>query len=151
MGENVEITRNQDRLPDAGLLSMDLASRVPYGVKLDYCDRKSGTHCECTLIATGNRIQIKESPFYCSISDVKPYLRSVSKITKDEKASLRTTFGINDKYEFERWTYGTGMASVSLKEVVKFFDWLNSHHIDYRNLIRKGLAIEAPENMYELK
>ena len=28
------------------------------------------------------------------------------------------------------------------------FDWLNAHHFDYRNLIEKGLAIEAPEGMY---
>jgi hypothetical protein len=27
-------------------------------------------------------------------------------------------------------------------------DWLNAHHFDYRNLIEKGLAIEAPEGMY---
>jgi hypothetical protein len=27
-------------------------------------------------------------------------------------------------------------------------DWLNVHHFDYRNLIDKGLAIEAPDGMY---
>ena len=27
-------------------------------------------------------------------------------------------------------------------------DWLNTHHFDYRGLIGKGLAIEAPEGMY---
>ena len=31
------------------------------------------------------------------------------------------------------------------------FDWLNSHHFDYRGLIEKGLALEAPENMYKTK
>ena len=28
------------------------------------------------------------------------------------------------------------------------FDWLNSNHFDYRGLIEKGLALEAPKNMY---
>ena len=28
------------------------------------------------------------------------------------------------------------------------YDWLNAHHFDYRGLIEKGLAIEAPEGMY---
>lgn len=27
-------------------------------------------------------------------------------------------------------------------------DWLNAHHFDYRGLIPKGLAVEAPEGMY---
>ena len=27
-------------------------------------------------------------------------------------------------------------------------DWLNKHHFDYRGLIEKGLALEAPEGMY---
>jgi len=28
-------------------------------------------------------------------------------------------------------------------------DWYNAHHFDYRGLIEKGLAIEAPEGMYK--
>jgi hypothetical protein len=28
-------------------------------------------------------------------------------------------------------------------------DWLNAHHFDYRGLIEKGLALEAPGNMYK--
>ena len=28
-------------------------------------------------------------------------------------------------------------------------DWLNEHHFDYRGLIEKGLALEAPEGMYK--
>lgn len=31
---------------------------------------------------------------------------------------------------------------------INFIDWLNEHHFDYRGLIRKGLAFEAPEGMY---
>ena len=31
------------------------------------------------------------------------------------------------------------------------FDWLNAHHFDYRGLIEKGLALEAPEGMYKTK
>jgi hypothetical protein len=28
------------------------------------------------------------------------------------------------------------------------FDWYNKNHFDYRGLIEIGLAIEAPEGMY---
>lgn len=30
-------------------------------------------------------------------------------------------------------------------------DFFNAHHFDYRGLIGKGLAIEAPEGMYQIK
>jgi hypothetical protein len=31
------------------------------------------------------------------------------------------------------------------------FDWLLANHFDFHNLIEKGLALEAPEGMYEEK
>jgi hypothetical protein len=31
------------------------------------------------------------------------------------------------------------------------YDWLNAHHFDYRGLIEKGLALEAPKDMYNIK
>ena len=30
-------------------------------------------------------------------------------------------------------------------------DWVNEHHFDYRHLIEKGLALEAPKGMYNIK
>ena len=30
-------------------------------------------------------------------------------------------------------------------------NWFNAHYFDYRGLIEKGLAIEAPERMYKNK
>ena len=34
-------------------------------------------------------------------------------------------------------------------DTIKSIDWLNAHHFDYRGLIEKNLAIEAPEGMYK--
>ena len=31
----------------------------------------------------------------------------------------------------------------------EYVDWLTAHHFDYRGLIEKGLALEAPEDMYK--
>jgi hypothetical protein len=73
---------------------------------------------------------------YC----VLPYLRSMSSMTRVEvleyislKESIVASDGIT--YYFE--TY-------------KSIDWLNAHHFDYRGLIEKGLALEAPDGMYHL-
>ncbi len=30
-----------------------------------------------------------------------------------------------------------------------YIDWLNTHHFDFRGLIEKGLALEAPNDMYK--
>jgi hypothetical protein len=38
-----------------------------------------------------------------------------------------------------------------IDEISKLIDWLNTHHFDYRGLIDKGLALEAPEGMYNTK
>lgn len=40
---------------------------------------------------------------------------------------------------------------LTLQDETKMFDWLNAHHFDYRGLIEKGLALEAPEGIYEVK
>ena len=34
----------------------------------------------------------------------------------------------------------------SFEELQAVFDWLNTHHFDYRGLIAKGLAVEDTEN-----
>ena len=33
---------------------------------------------------------------------------------------------------------------------IETFDLFNAHHLDYRGLIEKGLALEAPEGMYNV-
>ena len=63
-----------------------------------------------------------------SVEDVKPYLRPMSSMTEEEYQE----FG----YDVLRYT-------------PRELDWLNEHHFDYRGLIEKGLAIEAPEGMYK--
>lgn len=70
---------------------------------------------------------------------IKPYLRPMSEMTDEER---------NELYELthegsEDWTFSHNAYVV--------IDWLNAHHFDYRELIEKGLALEAPERMYEIK
>jgi hypothetical protein len=60
----------------------------------------------------------------------RPYLRRISAMTEEEKSELFQLMGI-----------GTDIQRV---------DFYNSHHLDYRGLIDKGLAIEDTEDLYKM-
>ena len=71
-------------------------------------------------------------------SEVKPYLRPMSSMTKEE------------------WQeYDDFCDSYRGEELCKLTDWMNSKHIDYRTtpdgktMIEAGLALKAPEGMYK--
>lgn len=65
----------------------------------------------------------------------RPYLRPMSSMTVEEKFEYNGF----DGYIF------------SDEDVIIKIDWLNKHHFDYRGLIQKGLALEAPKDMYNTK
>ena len=108
---------------DKELLLKDLCARLPYEVKLDTPDG---------LDTLGN-IDINEGWINASydVDEVKPYLRSMDDMTEEEEFALDET---------RCYTQLT----------LESYDWLNKHHFDYRHLIEKGLALEAPKGMYNL-
>ena len=63
------------------------------------------------------------------IDFVKPYLFPLSSMTDEQKREYQ--------YITEKWMYD---SSYSISDSI---DWLNKNHFDYRNLIEKGLAINA--------
>lgn len=40
-------------------------------------------------------------------------------------------------------TTGTIYKSLDAENIIEYIDWLNANHFDYRDLIEKGLAIDA--------
>ena len=69
--------------------------------------------------------------------EIKPYLRQMSSMTEEEHNELKHVALVDNE----------GVPG----DIPAYIDWLNAHHFDYRGLIEKGLAIEAPEGMYNLK
>ena len=67
------------------------------------------------------------------LNDIKPYLRSLSTMTKEE-AKWCDPF-----YNYE---------GVDENVISEYIDWMYSHHFDINKLIERGLAVEAPEDMY---
>lgn len=116
------------------LIFKDLCSRLPYHVKVKVW-LKDGTTEEGVLDLEHNYGDVLRDAFYYNeIVDIKPYLRPMSSMTEEEF----------DKYEELEWAGDFENLSLPL------LDWLNAHHFDYRGLIEKDLAIEAPEGMYNL-
>ena len=75
--------------------------------------------------------------------EILPYLRPLSSMTEEEKYIYRHMLGATLNSE------GESIMFVYVEDFPTVIDWLNSHHFDYRDLIEKGLALEAPEGMYK--
>ena len=125
------------------LLLKDLCARLPYSIMCNHYNRNE-------IIAN-----ISDKGFYQPMSrdgwhiieEIKPYLRPMSSMTEEEYNKYELTFdnvvvysghNNNNIYSEHRPTYET-------------FDYLDSIHVDYRDLIPKGLALPAPEGMYNIK
>ena len=117
---------------DRVLLFKDICARLPYGV--DCLIEHNGEHLDTiiTVDVTTHVVFTEVGNYWLELDFIKPYLRSMSSMTKGEKAM------------YEGLMIGTDNISYMLDVI----DWLNSHHFDYRGLIKRGLALEAPKEMY---
>ena len=123
-------------------LLKDLSARYSYGMIVSVTD---GTIKYDAYIESVSHKNIQVSPvsdsnftaytFY-KISEIKPYLRSMSSMTEEEME------------EFDEITLIHSLWGVVMDRIPKLIDWLNKKMFDYRGLIPKGLALEAPKDMY---
>ena len=125
---------------DKELVLKDLCARLPYD------DIYGEVHMQ--IVGESKPFILKEKPItFDDIKDfteedgvifnIKPYLRPMSSMTEEERQELNLIPSSTEDEGFVG-SYPNG----------KDVDYLNSHHFDYRGLIEKGLAIEAPEDMY---
>ena len=132
---------------DKELLFKDLSARLPYHVRLKVW-LKDGTTEEGVLDLEHNYGDVLRDAFYYNkIKDIRPYLRPMSSMTEEEKKeyeSLCILIPVNYDSDLSKYDYYT-------TDSIDSFDWLNAHHFDYRGLLEKGLAIEAPKGMYDIK
>ena len=74
-------------------------------------------------------------------------------MTEEEKEELKTLFDAEEVTSdsicyLEGGTLVEYLSRISYSFCSEIIDWLNAHRFDYRGLIEKGLALEAPEGMY---
>ena len=143
------------------LLRKDLCARLPYGVKAkvlnedilryDYSSEEGGFIKGIENINDGLFvIECKKDGYVLSYDEFKPYLLPLSSITEmleelntigffkycDTIANvshLESKNGISE----EIYTY------IDIESISGLMNFFHSHHIDYRGLIEKGLAIDA--------
>ena len=135
------------------LLTKDLCSRLRSRIWV-----KIGEFSDYTLVGydsvkdtfTVELVDNHSLPNY--ITDVpahhmKPYLRSMSNMTEEEKEEL---------YAHYCKEMADNLTKTSLSWEIRIcfsdafgVDWLNARHFDYRGLIPMGLALEAKEGMYK--
>ena len=146
---------------DKKLLLKDLCARLPYGVKVkvlnedilryDYSSEEGGFINGIENINDGLFvIKCREDGYVLSYDEFKPYLFTLSSITEmleelntigffkycDTIANvshLESKNGISE----EIYTY------IDIESIYGLMNFFNFHHIDYRGLIEKGLAIDA--------
>ena len=144
---------------DKKLLLKDLCARLPYGVKVkvlnedilryDYSSEEGGFINGIENINDGLFIiKCKKDGYVLSYDEFKPYLFPLSSITEmleelntigffkycDTIANvshLESKNGISE----EIYTY------IDIESISGLMNFFHSHHIDYRGLIEKGLAI----------
>ena len=122
---------------DKELLLKDLSSRLLYNCRVfyEYIDNLDNKTYGYSL--TLNTWCIDE--FIANKAVIKPYLRPMSSMTEEERK----------EYELlANHCIVTSIGFIHL-EAAPLIDWLNTHHFDFRNLIERGLALEALEGMYK--
>ena len=121
------------------LLFKDLSARLPYGVKVNI----KGTHTDSITkqLESNHLFGIQKS-----VLNVKPYLRPMSSMTKEEN-DIHKRFFWNHYHEWDG--HDTETKCVIYKKLDNLLEFYYSHHLDYRGLIPMGLALEASEDMYK--
>lgn len=119
------------------LVLKDICTRLPYGVHVEISWEYSKTDVYTSL-------EYYEFPNIDSLLNIfwdekcifiKPYLRSMSSMTEEE--------------DMRRCAFLDDIEGGVEDAIPNYIDWLNKHYFDYRGLIPKGLALEAPVDMYK--
>lgn len=138
---------------DKQLLLKDISARLPYGVKVQI-DLQSNIYppmiCKVCNIEFaemgGSFIGVEVLPdsyseyreFLC-----KPYLFPLSSMTEEQRKNWFKESNVDYDCEFHI------EPTISINFCHLSIDWLNKNHFDYRDMIEKGLALDATNlNIY---
>lgn len=141
---------------DIELLMKDLCGRLPYGVKVQPC----GSAFPHKFIGYDKGLVRIDTDQRYELENIKPYLRPMSSMTEEEAIEFVSLYGVEDflKVNVTQECFEI-IIDDELIPVMKLlyedihlpvecFDFLLKNHFDFRNLIPMGLALPAPDGMY---
>lgn len=157
---------------DKELLLTDLCTRSMYGVKVNvvhhdkselfFGKKKTLVGVLYAVFPSEERvivdelseaiapINVRHGGFLIEEDCVKPYLRSMSSMTEDEKAELQEIVKSNPISPYGELTNKcdnlTRSVAYGAYDITRY---LLSKHFDTIGLIEKDLALEAPKDMYK--
>lgn len=118
---------------DKELLLKDLCSRLPY-IPIIQIEEHDWNNLHIDAYDTPFKSYYLV-PFIIGEIEFKPYLRPMLSMTDEENRDFFRNRASAPNKPF-------AMTAIDI-------DWLNARHFDYRGLIDKGLALEAPKDMYK--
>ena len=132
---------------DKELLFKDLCARLPYGVKVQvyYEDIAGSGYFDETVWLIDN-----DEPFHVNdrwIENITPYLRPMSSMTEKEYDDMFHQLYSAQEEFFRNCSNADTIGKIIGKDMV-IYDFLTKKMFDFRCLIPKGLALVAPEGMY---
>ena len=138
----------------------DLCSKIPFGVmcKIYRVDDEGvgWRNAKCT----GFYINDNVYEFYFdnvvavdNVAKIRMYLRPLSSMTDFEMEELCYKFNMSnvDFNEFKQMFndyININKLLIKLNSSWGLIEWLNRHHFDFQQMIRRGFALEAPADMY---
>ena len=143
---------------ELGILSRDLFARIPFGVMCRKSDTEPAVYGRVyaysiysATITYGDTDYTKHLPVNEWLAGGgRICLRPIADMTSDELEFLVDNYVFERGYAIEDGKDMFDVGEIELRDMARIIDFFDSRHIDYRNLIGKGLAIPAPEGMYEL-
>ena len=143
------------------LLLKDLSARLPYGVMCQVDDGAAGLNDgKLVEIDISKELVRLDADYYWDayIDDVKPYLRPISSITTEEEYEYHQIRKRNSDKSLTLMDCSDHLEQLLFPIIVgtESIDWLNKKMFDHytdeegKTMIEKGLALEAPEGMYNL-
>lgn len=130
---------------DKQLLLEDLNARLLYGVKVATINPAAEFGVVSGISIKGKiSVSTKDADIVFECTEVKPYLRTMSSMTQEEREELKEEQIKDEQLFVDCIRNHPEMRGLVIPHFAA--DWCNKNHFDYRGLIEKGLAIEVNES-----